>query len=323
MASSLSKGPVLAAIRLGKTTPLATLYPKPVSGSAIAIATPPCRHFSQSSQRPAMRAMPQTLAMKQPAQPSMKTRSREISRADLPQDIGLLPGTFIRPLWRDMPSLFAQPQERLRMEWLWIKSGFQNFLGLLAYCKWLNKGLPLRLKERRQVARDLHQEMYSAFAAGEVHTLRKVCCTGLANELMSRITTRPEDKQITWALEKYLRTPGTFFTGVRVVSDRATQIPELPNSGVRQVVVRITSRQSKGTGSTNEDTAAVAANAKQQDCTEYIVIQKFRWTGQETDWRVWGHATPTTVEELSSPFFAPGVSLAERMEAIKSQMGGK
>lgn len=35
---------------------------------------------------------------------------------------------------------------------------------LIAYSKWINKGLPLRLKERRQVARELHQRMYSAFA---------------------------------------------------------------------------------------------------------------------------------------------------------------
>ncbi|PWY67499.1 hypothetical protein BO70DRAFT_166492 [Aspergillus heteromorphus CBS 117.55] len=318
--SLLSKGSVLSAIRLGNST--LALYP----GSAIAPSQ--CRHFSQSTQRPAMRAMPQTLAMKQPAQPSMKTRGREISRADLPQDIGLLPGTFIRPLWRDLPSIFTHPQERMRMEWLSVKSGFQNFLGLLAYCKWLNKGLPLRLKERRQVARALHREMYSAYAEGNAPTIRKVCCTGLAMQLITRINNRPEDKQVVWKLDKYLRGPSTFFSGLRIVSDRATQIPELPNSGVRQVVVRITSRQSKGTvvssaPLSDKDNLAVANNSKQQDCTEYIVIQKFRWTGEETEWRVWGHATPTTMEDLSNPFFAPGVSLAERMEAIKSGMGSK
>lgn len=46
----------------------------------------------------------------------------------MPQDLGLLPGTFIRPVWHEMPSIFKQPRERLRMEWLWWKTRLQNFL---------------------------------------------------------------------------------------------------------------------------------------------------------------------------------------------------
>jgi protein MBA1 len=61
---------------------------------------------------------------------------------------------------------------------------------------------------------------------------------------------------------------------------------------------------------------------KQQDCTEYIVLQKLRWIGEEEDWRIWGHTTPTTVDDLSTPFFASGLTLAERMEAMKDAMGG-
>ncbi|OJJ43416.1 hypothetical protein ASPZODRAFT_136274 [Penicilliopsis zonata CBS 506.65] len=161
-------------------------------------------------------------------------------------------------------------------------------------------------------------------ASGDVATIRKICCTGLANSLTSRISHRPKDQKVTWSLEKFLRTPGTLFTGVRVVSDRATQIPELPDSGVRQVVLRITSRQSTGktTVTSKNEEASTNEPAKQQDCTEYIVLQKFRWTGEEDDWRIWGHATPTTVEDLDSPFFASGVSLADRLEAMKSSMGG-
>lgn len=76
-----------------------------------------------------MRGMPQTMAAKQPAQPSMKTRGKEMSKSEMPQDLGLLPGTFVRPLWRDMPSVFQLPRERMQLEWLWIKQAFQNFLG--------------------------------------------------------------------------------------------------------------------------------------------------------------------------------------------------
>lgn len=108
------------------------------------------------------------------------------------------------------------------------------------------------------------------------------------------------------------------------MSDRATQIPELPNSGVRQVIVRITSRQSTGRSkrvrSAPENVAV--EKVKQQDCTEYLVLQKLRWTGEDEDWRIWGHATPTTVDDLDSPFFASGLTLSERLAAMKEAMEG-
>ncbi|KAL4922186.1 hypothetical protein BDW62DRAFT_173146 [Aspergillus aurantiobrunneus] len=286
-----------------------------------------CRQFSLSSRQSALqRGLPQTLSVKQPSQPSMKSRGQTLSRSELPQDIGLLPGTFIRPLWRDSPSIFQQPKERLHFEWLWLKSWFQNFMGLFIYSKTEGRGLPLGLKERRQIARKLHQRMYSAFADGDSSTLRKICCTGLANNLIGRITARPKGEKVTWSLDKYIRSPSTFFTGIRVVSDRATQIPELSDSGVRQVVLRITSRQSTGKvqrQTSGDNTAAENPVIKQQNCTEYIVLQKLRWMGQEESWRVWGHATPTTVDDLSSPFFARGLSFAERLEAMQDTMGAR
>jgi protein MBA1 len=129
-------------------------------------------------------------------------------------------------------------------------------------------------------------------------------------------------------LDKYNRTPGTFLTGLRIVSDRATQIPEITNSGVRQVVVRITSRQSTGkvkvTKSPKSATSVETTTpAKQQDCTEYIVLQKLRWFGEEEDWRIWGHTSPSTVDDLDNPMFMSGLSLSERMDAMKEAMGGR
>ncbi|KAL4885012.1 hypothetical protein BJY04DRAFT_181160 [Aspergillus karnatakaensis] len=292
------------------------------------LPSPLCRHFSLSSQRNAIQrpGMPQSVGVRQPAQPSMKSRGQQLVRSELPQDIGLLPGTFIRPLWRDLPSIFQQPRERLHFEWLWLKSWFQNFLGLVVYSKSQGKSLPLRLRERRQVARGFHKQMYSAFANGDAATLRKICCTGLANNLISRIATRPKGEKVTWSLDKYIRSSSTFFTGIRVVSDRATQIPEIPDSGVRQVVLRITTRQSTGKmqrQKAGDEGHTTPSPAKQQDCTEYIVIQKLRWTGEEEPWRIWGHASPTTIEDLSTPIFAQGISMADRLEAMKDSMGVK
>ncbi|KAL4906906.1 hypothetical protein BDW74DRAFT_129711 [Aspergillus multicolor] len=315
MASSISGAPLLSAVR-ARTA---------VISSYSTVGSSQCRQLSLSSQRSReMKGMPQSFAMKQPAQPSMRIRTSEMARSEMPQDIGLLPGTFIKPLWRNLPSIFQEPKVRLQYEWLWLKSWFQNFMGLVVYSKTEGKGLPLRLKERRLVARDIHKQMYSAFAKGEISTIRNICCTGLANNLVKRIENRPRDEQVTWSLDSYIRAPSTWFTGIRVVSDRATQIPEIPNSGVRQVVLRITSRQSTGKVQRRASkNGTPAENApKQQDCTEYIVIQKLRWMGEEDGWRVWGHATPTTVDDLNSPFFATGMSFAERYEAMKDAAMG-
>lgn len=45
--------------------------------------------------------------------------------------------------------------------------------------------------------------------------------------------------------------------------------------------------------------------------------------GEEEDWRVWGHTSPTTVEDLDSPFFAAGLTLSERLAAMKELMEGR
>ncbi|RAH75516.1 uncharacterized protein BO66DRAFT_10067 [Aspergillus aculeatinus CBS 121060] len=316
MASSLSKGPLSAVVRASST-----------SFASSGVASCQSRSFSQSIQRPGGVRPSESVSIRPPPQPSTRTRTRQMARSELPQDIGLLPGTYIRPLWKDMPSFIHQRHERLRLEWLWLKHAVQNFIGVIAYSRYFNKGLPLELKERRQIAQDFHRRMLTAFAAGDTATINKICCTGLAKELNSRIAARPKNEKVTWSLDNYNRDASTFWTGARVVSDRATQIPEIPNSGVRQVVVRITSKQTAGKytapakGQAAQDSTAVATNEKQRDCTEYIVIQKLRWTGEDTGWRVWGHATPTTVDDLTSPFFAPGLTLAERLEALKAGMG--
>ncbi|RJE24864.1 hypothetical protein PHISCL_02818 [Aspergillus sclerotialis] len=165
--------------------------------------------------------------------------------------------------------------------------------------------------------------MYTAFANGDIATLNKVCCPGLANDLASRISRRPRDEKITWALEQYIRTPATYFTGVRIVSDRASKFPNMEGCGARQIVVCITSRQSKGkitapSSSGSKNSAAVAGNSSttQQDCTEYIVLQQLRFSDKDEPWRIWGHATPTSVGDLDSPYFAHGPSITERLQGL-------
>jgi protein MBA1 len=166
--------------------------------------------------------------------------------------------------------------------------------------------------------------------SGDEETIRKICCTGLANTLITRIAKRPSNEKVEWNLAKYTRAPSTLFRGVHVVSDRATQIPEYPKSGIRQVVVLITSLQTTETsnmvlrrtprGNLELSRDDAEKKAKQQYCTEYVVIQKQMWNGKEEPWRLWGQTKATTLADLDSPWFAQGLTMSERLEAAKAMM---
>ena len=134
---------------------------------------------------------------------------------------------------------------------------------------------------------------------------------------------------MTWKLVKYLRKPSTHFTGLRVLSDRASSIPDFPKSGIRQIVVRVTSRQATTTSqiqdpSGKEPTEATTVSTKEQDCVEHIVIQHLRWNDQDKGWRVWGYVSPTSLHEAyNNPKFAPGLSALERLQMVQDSMGQK
>ena len=68
----------------------------------------------------------ENFAPKLPPQQSMLARMRDIDPEQIPTDFGVLPGTFIKPEGKDMPSFFKQPKERLRFEWVWLKSWFTS-----------------------------------------------------------------------------------------------------------------------------------------------------------------------------------------------------
>lgn len=89
------------------------------------------RPFS-SSRHHAAKMGTQTLKPRVPAQMSMKNRVKETmsgaNREMIPDDVGLLPGTFIKPTWQNMPSILKDPKQRLRMEWISIKTRFMNLI---------------------------------------------------------------------------------------------------------------------------------------------------------------------------------------------------
>ena len=74
--------------------------------------------------------MPRNIMKQMPSQQSMRSRLKTVGRQDIPDDLGLMPQTFIRPSYGTLPALFGGDwKKRLQIEWLWTKTRFQNFFG--------------------------------------------------------------------------------------------------------------------------------------------------------------------------------------------------
>lgn len=71
----------------------------------------------------------QTVKPKVPAQQGTRSRMKSVPVTDVPTDMGLLPGTFIRPTSENMPSIFQEPKDRLRMEWIHLKTKVMDLIG--------------------------------------------------------------------------------------------------------------------------------------------------------------------------------------------------
>lgn len=89
------------------------------------------RHFSST---PSERVMQELHASKDSIQRQLENKkSRRVemkgmSGSRIPDDIGIIPQTFVRPPNSEMPRLFGGTwKTRLKLEWLWARSRVENF----------------------------------------------------------------------------------------------------------------------------------------------------------------------------------------------------
>lgn len=163
--------------------------------------------------------------------------------------------------------------------------------------------------------------------SGNLGVLQTYCCNGIFESFFKRVIRRPlNSPELIWKLHKYLKFPRSMtITGARVVSDRAAALPNVTGMGIRQVVVRIQSRQSLITppapiarlSEKQIQDIEKQQQEKQKDCTEYIVLQRFMIGGKDGEWKVWGLAEETTTEELrTNPMFMKGITMKDRLEMM-------
>jgi len=199
-------------------------------------------------------------------------------------DYGVFGGTFIWPTGANCPPILSR--DYLSLLTLWVRSRISDF-GMLMHFKWrlITPRPMLNFRATKPAALALQTQMYEAFAAGHIDTIKEICAEGLRDTLLSRIAARKPGETYQWQMLQEGR--------ARVVSHRAAQL--FPNCGLRQAVVRITSEQ-KLVKKINGQSANGRQGSK--EVTEYFVIQKKTWKGVEQPWVVWGTTDETTIEKV-------------------------
>lgn len=261
---------------------------------------------------------------------SYQSSMKSMKAHQLPNDLGFLPGTIVRPPFSSLPSIFTSPIQRLRIEWQTLSQRVVSFVALVYMNKfWYKKDpltgkkprYPLLLKERYALARTLQTQLYTSVAAQDSQGLQRVACDGLRKQLQARIdhrrTAHAEKEEwevqyrgivppqgLWWALQVLIP-----FKAVTIKADRMAPVPLGAESVVRQVVVRVKSRQR-----TRKD-------QEWKKVDEYFVLQKFKIGENLGEWMVWGTTKPTTVAEFDK-MAKTGKGRLGLMDRIRSMAGG-
>lgn len=134
----------------------------------------------------------------------------------------------------------------------------------------------------------LHHRMYSAFAEGDVKTLREICTDGIYDTFQARIAARAHGEKVVWEL---VRRKGR----AKVMVDRAARVA-IDGAVIRQGVVRIRSTQKLTRYAA--DGRQIKGTGKAKDLVEYVVVQQHYWNNVGEPWQIWGTTKETTIEDV-------------------------
>lgn len=248
--------------------------------------------------------------MKQPAQPSMSRTHKEqqaamIRSGQVPDDIGLLPDTFVLP--RN-----ASERWNWKLRKAWLKARFVDVWGFVAFKFFLVKPRPnLEVFQIAPKAAQLHREMYTAFAAGNLEAVKDRVCTGLFGSLRGRLLQRAPNTFLRWSVKKQLSAPKLCSFKAAALPYEKSQDATERNAQIQAVVklhtlqsLQHAKKVSKREGKTNtkagvivtveEDVGAV----EEKESVEYVVIQRTVRKGKMGPWQVWGFADEMTLAKI-------------------------
>jgi len=175
------------------------------------------------------------------------------------------------------------------MRWKRLIKNGKNYISLL-YIKWSAiKPVPkLNNRATKSIAVGLQHQMYQAFAAGDVATIREICAEGLRDNLIASINARAKGEVMQWEVVKEKSS--------KVVSHLATPLFG-KNTALRQAVVEIRSVQKLTSWDSRGQ--VIPETGGEKDVTEYVVIQKKYWGGVEAPWMIWGTTKETSLADMN------------------------
>jgi mitochondrial protein MBA1 len=170
-----------------------------------------------------------------------------------------------------------------------------------------------------KIAKELHAEMYTHFATGDLAPIESRVCAGLLSSLRRRIALRPQGTKFKWTLHRYLSEPKLSSYKAPILPGPKSQTAR-ERSAIFQAVVRIHSLQSlqhykqvpardeKGRRTTKEvlvdslgnevQAGSEKAESMEKEAVEYVVVQKLLHKGRMSPWMLWGTAEETTPDRL-------------------------
>ncbi|TIA66755.1 hypothetical protein D6C83_02248 [Aureobasidium pullulans] len=248
---------------------------------------------------------PQQPNIKQPAQKSFEVMKKEQMKniEQMPNDVGLIPGTFIMPSGDKLPSLFQEPGLRFKLEkyriWLRTKEVFgRHYMGYFH----VKPRADFQTSKIPSVSKSLYTDMYTHFAQGNLSPISSQLCENIYSSLDQRIIARGPNTGMQWQLHRWLNEP-------KIVSHKYMPMSLEDNKDktkqttIQQVVVRMQSLQSlkkikkvrqggKVVEMLEEGSSQVA-----KPVTEYLVVQRLCKRGKMGEWMVWGTTRESSVEE--------------------------
>jgi len=262
--------------------------------------TPPAKRTftSTTSNRSMMRGQ-----MRQPAQPSISRAQKEqqeemIRSGQVPDDVGLLNDTFILP--RASSDRWSW---RLRKRWAYTR--FVEAYGMIAF-KWLVKPRPkFELSKIAPKAAEMHEEMYKAFAEGNLDRVKSQVCSGLFGSLRGRVAQRAPNTYLRWEVKRQLSTPKLCSFKAAVLPGPKGESSEERNAQIQAVVKlhtlqslqhikRVTKRVNQKLVTKEEPVGA----EEEKESVEYVVMQKTLRKGKMRNWQIWGFTDETSLQQL-------------------------
>jgi protein MBA1 len=241
--------------------------------------------------------------MKQPAQPSISRAQKEqqeamIRSGQVPDDVGLLQGTFVLP--RASGDRWSW---RLRKRWLWVR--MLDAYGMIAF-KWMVKPRPkFELTQIAPKAAEMHREMYSAFAQGDLERLQPKVCNGLFGSLRGRVQQRAPNTFLRWSVKKQLSSPKLCSFKAAVLPGPKGESADERNAQIQAVVklhtvqsLQHVKRVTKRVNNKIVTQEELVGAEEEKESVEYVVVQKTLRKGKMNNWQLWGFTNETSLSQL-------------------------